>query len=384
MSRYVYLFAAGHLSVDWCQGAIPALLPYFISEYHLSYQEAAWLVFAYVLSASVIQPIIGWLSDKVSRPWFIPMGPVLVGLSVISIAFSTSYAMLFASALVSGVGVAIYHPEAALMINRIARNEKGRAMGTFSVGGNAGFAVGPVVAGLCAYAWGMEYLALFGALNLALALFIYSFMGKVERLAEREKGKAALAGEIKEGKNQWKPFGFLSVAILVRSMGFSLCNAFIPLYWIHVFGGEESEGAAALSVLFLMGAFMTYSGGLLADRFGMVRIVRAAFLLMIPVMFLFTHVDSSLAAWFLLLPMAISVFMPYSPIVVLGQTYLARNVGFASGVTLGLNTTLGGITTPIVGWAADQWGLQVALQILWIAAVAGLLAAMMLPRKKNR
>ena len=73
--------------------------------------------------------------------------------------------------------------------------------------------------------------------------------------------------------------------------------------------------------------------------------------------------------------MAVSIFLPYSPIVVLGQAYLGKNAGFASGVTLGLSTTIGGILAPVVGWAADRWGMVTALQILWIAGVFGSLAA---------
>lgn len=381
MNRLVYLFSLGHFAVDWCQGAVPALLPYFILQYDLSYREAATLIFANMMVASVIQPVFGYYSDKVSKPWFVPLGPLLAGASVVWIGFSTSYASLFVAAMVCGLGSSLFHPEGALMVNRIAGGEKGRALGSFSVGGNAGFAIGPAAAGLCAYGIGIEGLALFGVVNAAIAAAIFLCMPRALRAAAQSE--AAAKKKRGAAENDWASFGKLSVIILARALGFTLCNTFIPLYWIHVLGTDEGAGSTALSILFTVGACLTYGGGLLADRFSMRTIIRGAFLVMIPAMFLLTNSTDVTVATALLLPAAAAIFMPYSPIVVLGQTYLAKNAGFASGVTLGLTTTLGGLFAPVVGWAADLWGLQNALQILWVAGLAGLAAAMSLPKDRE-
>ena len=98
-SSAIYLFALGHLSVDWAQGAIPALLPYFIAHYGLNYQSAGALIFANVLLASILQPLFGYYSDKISRPWFVPLGPVLCGLAVTAMGFLTNYYAIFAAAI---------------------------------------------------------------------------------------------------------------------------------------------------------------------------------------------------------------------------------------------------------------------------------------------
>ncbi len=381
MNRLVYLFSLGHFGVDWCQGAVPALLPYFIMQYDLSYREAATLIFANMMVASVIQPVFGYYADRVSKPWFVPIGPVLAGASLVWIGFSTSYASLFAAAMVCGLGSSLFHPEGALMVNRIAGSEKGRALGAFSVGGNAGFALGPAAAGACAYGIGIEGVALFGVVNAVIAAALFFAMPRA--LAAAKASEAAQKKASGEAENDWASFGKLSVIILARALGFTLCNTFIPLYWIHVLGADEAAGGTALSILFTVGACLTYGGGLLADRFSMRGIIRAAFLVMIPAMYFLMNSTSVPAATALLLPAAVAIFMPYSPIVVLGQTYLAKNAGFASGVTLGLTTTLGGLFAPLVGWAADLWGLQTALQILWIAGIAGLLAALALPKDKE-
>ena len=168
----IYLFALGHFCVDWAQGAIPALLPYFVQNYGLSYQEAGSLIFANVLLSSVLQPVFGYYSDKISLPWLIPLGPLFCGLSISLIGFSSSYWTVFCAAMVCGLGSALFHPEAALLVGRIAGLQKGQALSTFSVGGNAGFAVGPLMAGFCAYTLGIRSLLVFGAVNACAVLLI--------------------------------------------------------------------------------------------------------------------------------------------------------------------------------------------------------------------
>ena len=375
----VYLFSLGHLSVDWCQGAIPALLPYFIRNYDLSYQAAGTLVFANVLVASVLQPLFGYYSDRISRPWFIPLGTLFCGISVALMGFCTSFAAIFAAAMLSGVGSAIFHPEAALMVNRMAAKAKGQALGTFSVGGNAGFAIGPIVAGVCAYKLGIHTLLVFGIVNTVLAAALWTKMSYVLRQVSLSDRQETEKKAVKAKENDWKAFGILSLPIFARSIGFTLSNTFIPIYWMTVLHASATQGTTALSILFTMGACITFGGGLLADRFGYVKIIRAAFFCMVPAYLLLTHTTNLWLATALLLPAAVSIFLPYSPIVVLGQTYLAKNAGFASGVTLGLTTTLGGIFAPLVGAAADRWGLVPALQIFWIAGLIGLIASFFLP-----
>ena len=379
----IYFFALGHFCVDWAQGAIPALLPYFIQHYGLSYQEAASLVVANVLLSSLLQPVFGYYSDKVSLPWFIPLGPVFCGLSISLIGFSSSYGAIFTAAMLCGVGSALFHPEAALLAGRIASGRKGRALSTFAVGGNAGFAVGPIVAGFCAYTLSIHSLLLFGIVNALAAILIAHHLPDTIARASRATQPAKVGGASLRQRNDWRSFGKLSVTILARSLGFTLSNTFIPLFWISVLAATPRQGTVALSALFVMGAVFTYIGGLIADRIGFVPVLRASFLVMIPAMFCLFHSTSLTTASLLLVPAAVAIFLPYSPIVVLGQKYLGKNAGFASGITLGLSTTIGGLFAPIVGWAADHWGLSNALQILWIAGAAGAIAAFLLKEPRE-
>ena len=375
----IYLFACGHFSVDWAQSALPALIPYFIATCHLNYQDAGSLMFANILLASILQPLFGYSADKVSKPWIAPIGPLVSGLAIAAIPFTTNYWLIFLCSMLSGVGSAFYHPEAARMVNGLAGDQKGRALGTFSVGGNAGFAVGPMVSGFFAYVAGIEGLVVFGIVNTVIALLLYHQIPRVRadikklRIAE-EKAHPNLVRE-----NDWRSFGKLTFAIFARSTAFSTCNAFIPLYWMHVLNTSAQNGSLALTILFTLGAFVTYFGGLISDRLGFVRIMRLSFALMIPAMALLVNSTNVTVATGALVPVAFALFAPYSAIVVLGQTYLGKNIAFASGVTLGLQGTFGGLLAPLIGRAADTWGLQPALQILWVIAIIATIASFLLP-----
>lgn len=367
----IYLFTVGHFAIDWAQGAIPALLPYFIATCGWSYQDAGTIVFANILLSSILQPVFGYYSDRVSRPWFAPIGIIISGACIAALPFVSDDWLVFCCSMFFGLGSAIYHPEAARMVNGLAGAHKGKALGTFSVGGNAGFAAGPLFAGFCAYVMGIEGLLFYAVFNTAVALVLHHRMPgilhdmKAQQPAVTERRQAA------EAQNDWRSFGKLTVLIFARSIGFDVCNAFLPLYLISVLAATAATGSMALTVLFALGAVITYFGGILADRLGYVRVLRVSFFVMIPAMFLLVH-STSLTLAMLLLPfVAFSLFAPYSSAVVLGQTYLAKNIGFASGVTLGLTTTFGGLVTPLVGRAADAYGISAALQCLWVAAIIG-------------
>ncbi len=355
-----------HLATDTAQGSLAALLPLFITTYGLSYEQAAAIMFFNTALASVAQPFFGYLADKKSFWIFIPFGIFMCGISISGLGFVNSYAGLILFSILAGLGSAIFHPEAARWVNNISPEHKGRAMGLFSVGGNGGFAVGPILAG-GAYIWGPHALIVFGIINTALALFYliakpYKFQG------ERIKKVA-----IEEGHNDWKKFGLLFVIIAGRSINFAVLNTFIPIYWISHLMQSTATGNFALSLFFFCGVVVTLLGGILADKLGFVKVIRICYILLVPIMILFTHSDSYWLSMALLVPLAFGVFAQYSPIVVLGQQYLSKSIGFASGITLGLGITLGGIVAPLVGKLADSYGVQQALTVLDIVCVVSLI-----------
>ena len=136
-----------HCINDFGQGSLAALIPFFIANFGLNYYQSASIIFCNTVVASVAQPVLGYVADRWRVPWFIPVGFTVTLVSISAMALATRYEMILALSLLAGVGAALFHPEAALLVNRTQSHEIGNAMGRFAVGGSAGFALGPFIAG---------------------------------------------------------------------------------------------------------------------------------------------------------------------------------------------------------------------------------------------
>ncbi|WP_347289514.1 MFS transporter, partial [Bilophila wadsworthia] len=233
-------------------------------------------------------------------------------------------------------------------------------------------------------AFGMPGTSVFGLIALVMSVILLYQISHLSGMKKTETESAKAAGETEEVKNNWKEFSKLTLAIISRSVLFVGCNTFIPLYWIHNFGQSKAAGAAALTCFCTFGVISNFIGGMLSDRFGYLRIIRLSYVVLIPSIVLFGLVDNLYAAFALLLPLGFSLYAPFSSMVVLGQKYLAKNIGFASGVTLGLATSMGGIVAPLLGWIADGYGLPRAIQSMTIVAVIGTVAAFLLVSLNRR
>ena len=315
-----------HCINDFGQGSLAALIPFFITNFGLNYYQSAFIIFCNTVVASIAQPILGYAADRWRVPWFIPVGFSVTLVSISVIATATSYEMILALSLLAGVGAALFHPEAALLVNRTQSHELGNAMGRFAVGGSAGFALGPLL-------WVFTIIALLGVL-----LYLYAFMGEGEAdtadtadTGNRESHSKVLS----TATNDWASFGKLFFVIASRSILFSVLAIFIPILYITVINGEASASSLALTAYFAMGAVLTYMGGALSDRLGFLKTVRLGNLIFLPSVLVFIFVSNIWGFFGAMIPMAFGVFSQYGPITVLGQKYLGKNAGFASGVTLG-------------------------------------------------
>ncbi|MDR1316944.1 MAG: MFS transporter [Spirochaetales bacterium] len=380
--KFLWMLAAGHLFTDMNQGALPAILPFLIAAGGLSYADAAGLTFAVALSSSVIQPLFGIWADRVSKSWLMPVGILMAGcgLSLTGLLHG-HYWLMFMVAVLSGIGIAAFHPEAARMANQLAGKKKGGGMSVFSVGGNIGFAFGPAAATPA-----MLYLGLSGSLVLAvpaLAMFVIL----MRQSARMREGALAMAegknfSSVSASENEWGKFIWLTVAVVGRSVIFHNLNTFLPLYWTNVLGQSRAAGGTMLTLMFVVGAVSTFIGGHLADRFGTNKIVKIGWVLLIPSLFLFSRVSSPAVAAALLLLTACSLFTVTTPMIVLGQRYLPGRLGFASGVTLGLGVSVGGIVAPFVGKYADVNGLTAAFQMLAFLPLLGAFVTLTLRKPK--
>ncbi len=372
--KYLGLLSAGHFFTDLNQGALPAILPFLILEHNLSYASAATLVLAANLVSSVIQPLIGHLADRRPLPWLMPAGVLLAGLGLAFTGFIDAYWLLFLSVTVSGIGIAAFHPEAARLANFVSGEKKGTGLSIFGVGGNAGIAVGPIVTTAALLFWGLK-----GTLVLLVPVAVMAACLALEIKSLRQFRPAPVKKEAGSGpapaQDEWGAFSRLMVVIFSRSTIFYGLTTFIPLYWINILHQSKAAGGTALSVLLFTGAVGTLIGGRLADKYGYRQVVRAGYAALVPAMLIFFAADSATTATLLLIPLGFCLYIPFSPTIVLGQKYLPNRMGLASGVTLGLAVSFGGLTTPVLGWLADQYGLVPAFAVIAAVPLVAALAA---------
>ena len=400
--KKILLLSLGHLSCDVNGGALPALLPFVRASYGLSYQATGGLMFAFSCLSSIIQPLFGWLADRFSKPWFIPLGVLLAGCGLATVGFMSHYWAIFAAITLSGIGAALFHPEGARFANKVSGRSKGIGLSIFFIGGNSGFVLGPLLVTGCVGFWGMSGTAVFACIAVCMASIllwqIAHMTGFKKSVADAAVppapvsaapagAPAAVADSADDeaeipGSNNWREFSKLTVSIVARSTLFVGFNTFIPLYWVNAFGQSKAAGAVALTVFCTCGVISNIIGGLLSDRYGCIKIIRLAFVLMAPVVFAFSLAGNLYAAYALLPFLGFVLYAPFSSLVVLGQKLLARNIGFASGVTLGLATSMGGMAAPCLGWIADNYGLPRAIQCLSLVALLGMLFAFLLSPSK--
>jgi FSR family fosmidomycin resistance protein-like MFS transporter len=381
--RAIALLSAGHACVDLCQGAIPALLPALIAAQHLSYAAAAGLVFAATAASSVIQPLFGHFADRLNIPWLMPVGVLIAGSGLALTSAAPGYWPIALCMCISGIGVAAYHPEAARVTHYIAGNRKATGMSMFSVGGNIGFALGPLAMTALLVVSGLRGTpAIMVPLGVTALLL---FLSTRRMSAVREETLMQNQSE-RSRSDAWGPFLRLTSALTCRSMVFYGLNTFLPLYWIVVLHQSQAAGGIALSVLLLVGLSGTLLGGRLADRYGRRLVVLTALGMLAPSLLLFPLLSSRspVLAVAMLVPLGLALFAPTSVMIVMGQEYLPNRVGTASGVTLGLAVSAGGIAAPVLGRVADVYGIPIMLASLAAIALVAFGCACTLPRTPTK
>lgn len=387
--KYLYFMAAAHMCDDINSGALPAVLPFFVLNYGMDYTAVGGIMFASCFLSSVIQPVFGYLADRTQRNWFMGAGVLLAGLSFGTTGFLTDYWAIFAAVTAMGIGSSIFHPEAARIVNSISGQQRGAGMSIFSVGGNAGFGVGPLLAVAVISAFGMAGLGLFGLLSLVMgaALFLLAPRIKAAAVQLQQEAAASAASAVSGVKsrprravNDWRAFSRLTLVIMFRSLTFSGISSFLPLFCIQVLGASNGVGSATLSVLSISGIAATLAGGWLADRWGYVSVLRRGCFLLVPLLAAAVFTKSIWMVYLMLIPMSFAMQGTYSSFVVLGQSYLAKSVGFASGVTLGLSFSVGGVLVPALGWYGDACGIGAVMALVVLVSLLCALATLLLPR----
>ena len=379
--QYVkYIMALGHFCADFTQGTLSAVLPFLIASYHYNYATAASLVMVSNLIGSVIQPVFGVIADKVDRPHLVTLGVLLAGGGMAAVGFIPSFAGLCVAVVITGIGVAMVHPQGARIVNRMAdESNMALSMGVFSFGGNAGFTLGPV----CAAA-AVTLLGLKGTLTLLIPAIVFALiMGLFYRNYEGEQKAAPKADETKSAgvKDRWGAFATLSILVMSRSVIFSGISTFLILYMIDAFGFSKPSGSALLSLFYAVGAICSLLGGKLADVKGLKKMLTISCIILTASTVAFALSGSPVMAAILAAVIGVGTNLGYSAMVTLGQLYIPNHVGLASGVTLGLSVSIGGILAPVLGSIGDSYGLHTVFYVLAALSFVPVIIAVLVPKR---
>ena len=383
-SHYKYLLASGHMCSDINQGVLSAILPFLIAAHHYDYATAATLVLVANIAGSVVQPLLGHLADKKNIPWSMSLGLLMAGGGMAATGYISSFMGLCLAVMVSGIGIAMFHPTAALLVNKAAEpGKQGSAISVFAVGGNLGFTLGPIITTTAIGIWGMK-----GTLVLLLPVLLESFLllSENKNLTEIGKGEK-LTGKTNQNtapqQDDWNGFWKTCFVVFGRSIIFYGLNTFIALYWIEVLGQTKVVSNSVLTLFYALGAFSTFFGGRLADKYGHKKMIKRSFLVIFPFTFLLSRAATPLAAILFMIPVGIAIGLCYSPIVVTGQNLLPSHKGLASGVTLGLAVSIGGIFAPVLGKIANEFGLSATLAAISCISLVPLFFSFLLPDEKR-
>lgn len=371
--RALALLSLGHLLIDLCQGIVPALAPFLVEGRGFSNAEAAGLVFAISATSSVVQPVFGQLADRLAMAWLLPASIFLTGTALAFGAQATSYPAVLLAFGLSGVGVAAFHPEAARKANLASGDRRTTGMSIFSIGGGIGFALAPAItlavmqlrgiSGLLVLIYPTALIAGCFLGRLGLAGLAGRFLGRGDRPPAPAQHRAG-AKPSSNGHDDWRAFRILSGATVLRSIVFYGLNTFLVVYFMRRWHLTAVQASPALVVFLGTSLVGTLLGGLLADRYGRRRILRVGFTVATVLLAAFLSTPDRTWAMALLVPLAVFLFLPTSVLVVLGQEYLPNRMGLASGVTLGLAVSVGGMCAPLLGLLADRKGMWLVIAIL--------------------
>src|SRR5262245_62135788 len=378
-TRVLGLLALGHLVVDMNQGAIAPLLPFLKPVFGLTYAASAVVLLAASMTSSLVQPVFGYLADRAPRRWLLPWSVLLAAVGVSLAGLAPSYGTLLALVVVSGLGVAAYHPEGSRTATQVAGDRKATGLSLFSIGGNIGIALGPPAVTLL-----VPWLGLPGTLGLlGPGVVVAALLGIVlPGLVPAPTQPVASRARAGTGRDMRGAMALLIAVVTVRSWTQLGLVTYVPFLYVDVLGKDPRLVGPLLFLFLGAGAVGTLTGGPLADRWGPRRYLVASFLLSIPLIVLFLWRPGGWIAMAALAATGFVLLSSFSVTVALGQAYLPRHLGMAAGLIVGLAIGTGGLGVTLLGWIADHWGLYSALTVVATLPTAGLAAAFCLPEPR--
>lgn len=379
----LFMISTVHLLNDSMQSTVTALFPVLRESQHLSYGQIGLIAFMMNITASFLQPLVGWFADKKPRPYILPVGVCFTLLGVVMLALAPSFAMILLSVTAIGIGSAVFHPESSRVAYLAAGSNRGLAQSIFQVGGNIGSSLGPVMTALIFIPLGQKGVLLFviaavaGIVLQTVVARWYAAVGAAPKpkKAAAQDGKSAL--KLTAGKVRMS-VGILILLVFSKHVYLSSFTSFYSLYLIDDFGVGKQQAQWYLFAFLVASAAGTFIGGPLADRFGRRNIIWLSILGTAPFSIALPYADPFWSA-VLCICAGFVLSSAFSIIVVYAQELLPGKIGLVSGLFFGLAFGLGGLGSALLGEIADHTSISTVMHICAYLPLLGIFT-LLLPK----
>jgi FSR family fosmidomycin resistance protein-like MFS transporter len=369
----------GHFSVDMLAGAMPIAVGLYLKDaLGLTLIQIGLLLGAYQMTSSLTQPLFGYLSDRYGGRWFAVGGLIWLAILQGLVGFMPTFESAVVISTLAGLGSAAFHPQGASGANIAAGEQKSAGIAMFMLGGNGGFAVGPILAALILGWMGVRGTAVLGLIGLLIAPFLYFLTGRAQKQADVKK-QASWRIELNPMFTTTAVVALILVMSL-RAMSQQSFSSFTPQFFVDIAGFSKAQASALSSLMLFVLAFGTLVGGVLADRIGGAKVMAVSMLVSAPLMATMFLLGDWRAFW-------IAPFLGFAsgaawpPMLVMAQSLFPKNAGVGSGVALGFVFAMGGIGLQITGWLAEpeHLGLLTSMLILSVVPLITAVLVMWLP-----
>ncbi len=379
--KVLLILSLGHMVTDIYQGALPATLPFLKDKLGLTYTMTGVILMIANFTSSILQPLFGFYSDKKEKAALLPIGLLAAGVGYALLAMPTNYYVVLFLVVISGLGVAAYHPEGYKTAHFFTGERSVTGMSVFSVGGNLGLAIGPPMAIYVTRYLGFDALPVVIVPSLLCTALILTqrktiAIPKLEHIAQNKDVTKMNVGSYVSL--------FLVVAIVImRSWTQMGLLSYIPFYYINHLKGDPLFAGNLIFVVLACGAAGTLIGAPFADRWGhrfFIRLTMFLATIILPLMFV-PFIANSYLLFVVLGLEGMILISTFSVTIVMAQRLLPHRLGVASGLMVGFAIGTGGIGVTLLGIVADNFGVPVALESIMILPFIGFLLSLIVKYK---
>jgi FSR family fosmidomycin resistance protein-like MFS transporter len=368
--------AAAHMITHIYLPVLPAILPLLIAQNGYSYLAAGLLVTAYNVTSSFTQPVIGWLSDRRGLTISVSVSLFISAIFVALMGVARDYYLIMAFAVIAALGHACFHPTALSLVSRLCTSEnRGQITSYFVVGGNVGYAIGPVLAG--ALVW---WLGLPGLLFLVIPAVVMVFVLRIllpGGIAAAREAHAVPESVTPAVPSKW-PFVILMAASILRAWAVFAAITYLPMYLVQTQGYDLVSASLAMTLMLLTGVAGQFAGGRISDRIGRKEFMVFALAGSIPFFYLF-FATTGIAAFIALLCFGFCLWSTFTAAVAMSHELMPQNVGLASGMMLGLAIGFDDLGAAGHGSIADHYSLTAAIGTIPIPIGAAIVLMALVP-----